>query len=152
MGLTGKLRKALFVELTVLVVLGIVGYYLAAKFDVLERLYVFFHQHEEWELDEIFVVGSLQVITLLIFALRRWLTLSEINSSLQTANRELQDALAEVTRLRGIIPICAACKKIRDDQGFWHQVEAYVEDHSEAQFSHSICPECRDSLYPSLDK
>ena len=56
----------------------------------------------------------------------------------------------ELNILRGIIPICSACKKVRDDKGFWQQVEAYVRDRSEADFSHSICPECIERLYPDL--
>ncbi len=64
---------------------------------------------------------------------------------------KLQDALNHIKTLRGIIPICASCKQIRDDKGFWHQVEVYVRDHSEANFSHSICPKCAKSLYPDLE-
>jgi len=61
---------------------------------------------------------------------------------------ELQTALEENKTLRGIIPICSYCKKIRDDQGYWQQVEVYVRDHSEAIFSHSFCPECtREHFY-----
>jgi hypothetical protein len=52
--------------------------------------------------------------------------------------------------LSGLLPICAACKKIRDDKGYWHQVEEYVRDHSEADFSHSICPDCVRRLYPEF--
>ena len=63
---------------------------------------------------------------------------------------ELQEALDRVKTLKGLIPICANCKKIRDDEGFWHQVEAYVRDHSEAEFSHGICPECKKELYPEI--
>jgi len=63
---------------------------------------------------------------------------------------ELQDALAQLKVLRGILPICANCKKIRDDQGYWKQVETYIRDHSEADFSHSICPECAKILYPEF--
>ncbi|MBM4164654.1 MAG: response regulator transcription factor [Lentisphaerae bacterium] len=63
---------------------------------------------------------------------------------------ELQRALAEIKTLRGIVPICASCKKIRDDTGFWQQVEVYVRNHSEAKFSHGICPECIKKLYPEL--
>ena len=58
---------------------------------------------------------------------------------------------AEVKTLSGLLPICAACKKIRDDQGYWNQIETYVKAHSEADFSHSICPECAKRLYPGLD-
>ena len=61
---------------------------------------------------------------------------------------ELQNALEQVKRLSGLLPICASCKKIRDDSGYWHQVEEYIGKHSEAQFSHGICPDCIRSLYP----
>ena len=56
--------------------------------------------------------------------------------------RELEDALAKVKTLSGMLPICASCKKIRDDKGYWMQIESYVRDHSEAEFSHGVCPEC----------
>ncbi|NTV42810.1 MAG: sensor with HAMP domain protein, partial [Syntrophobacteraceae bacterium] len=48
----------------------------------------------------------------------------------------------------GLLPICAACKRIRDDNGYWQQIEAYIRDHSQAEFSHAICPECARRLYP----
>lgn len=64
---------------------------------------------------------------------------------------ELQRALSEVKTLSGFLPICSSCKKIRDDKGYWNQIEAYLRDHSEAQFSHSVCPECAKKLYPDLD-
>ena len=62
---------------------------------------------------------------------------------------ELRDALAQVKTLTGLLPICANCKKIRDDNGYWSSVEKYVSDHSEAEFTHGICPECLEKLYPS---
>lgn len=60
---------------------------------------------------------------------------------------ELQEALANIKTLRGLIPICANCKKIRDDQGFWTRIEVYLRRHSSADFSHSLCPECAHELY-----
>ena len=63
---------------------------------------------------------------------------------------ELQQTLAEINTLRGIIPICAWCKKIRDDQGFWNQVEIYFSKHTNAKFSHGMCPNCMKKLYPDL--
>ena len=63
---------------------------------------------------------------------------------------QLQKALSEVKTLRGFIPICASCKKIRDDKGYWNQIESYIQTHSEAEFSHSLCPECVKKLYPFL--
>ncbi|MDI7259690.1 MAG: GAF domain-containing protein [Thermodesulfobacteriota bacterium] len=63
---------------------------------------------------------------------------------------QLQDALARVKTLSGLIPICASCKKIRDDKGYWNQLETYIHDRSEAEFSHGICPECSRKLYPDF--
>jgi CheY-like chemotaxis protein len=65
--------------------------------------------------------------------------------------RELQHALDEIKTLRGIIPICAQCKKVRDDEGYWEQVEVYIGKHSEAQFSHGLCLDCMMELYPELE-
>ena len=65
---------------------------------------------------------------------------------------ELQDALEKVNLLSGFLPICASCKKIRDDKGYWNQIESYIRDHSEVEFSHGICPECAQELYPQLQK
>lgn len=64
---------------------------------------------------------------------------------------KLQSALNEVKTLRGILPICASCKKIRDDQGYWNQIESYIREHSEAEFTHGICPECIQKLYPKMN-
>lgn len=66
------------------------------------------------------------------------------------ALREREKALDELRILRGLLPICAYCKKIRSDQGVWTQMERYIRDHSEAEFSHGICPECLKGLYPEL--
>lgn len=66
--------------------------------------------------------------------------------------QELQETLSEVKTLRGFLPICANCKSIRDDKGYWTQIETYIGDHSEAEFSHSICPECAKKLYPEFYK
>jgi hypothetical protein len=65
---------------------------------------------------------------------------------------ELRNALAEVRTLSGLLPICSACKKIRDDQGYWNQIEDYISSHSQATFSHGICPECAKKLYPDYYK
>ena len=62
--------------------------------------------------------------------------------------RELQDALGKVKTLSGLLPICASCRKIRDERGDWHSLEIYIREHSEADFSHGICPACREKLYP----
>ena len=65
--------------------------------------------------------------------------------------QELQQALAEIKILRGILPICSNCKKIRDDKGYWNQIEHYLKTHSEAVFTHTICQDCAKILYPDLE-
>ena len=64
----------------------------------------------------------------------------------------LQESLAKVKTLGGLLPICASCKKIRDDKGYWNQIETYIQEHSEAAFSHGICPQCVEKLYPGLSE
>ena len=76
----------------------------------------------------------------------------ELQEMLAARIEELGQALEEIKTLRGILPICANCKKIRDDHGYWQQVEVYVHDHTDAQFSHGLCPECIHKLYPDMDE
>ena len=74
----------------------------------------------------------------------------EMQDLLLSKVEELRLAFHQIKTLSGILPICANCKKIRDDQGYWNQVEVYVRDHSLAEFSHGICPECMQKLYPEF--
>ncbi|MGV8074990.1 MAG: hypothetical protein AB2L11_10600 [Syntrophobacteraceae bacterium] len=76
--------------------------------------------------------------------------LTTIKDNLESTNNELERALIDIKQLSGMLPICAACKKIRDDNGYWQQIETYIRDHSEAEFSHSICPDCAKKLYPEF--
>lgn len=73
--------------------------------------------------------------------------LKDKNQELEQLNRELAASLEKIKTLEGIIPICCICKKIRDDKGYWEQIEAYISKHSPAQFSHGICPDCLDKHY-----
>jgi hypothetical protein len=72
------------------------------------------------------------------------------NIRLDQVVTELRAALKEINTLRGLLPICSCCKKIRDEQGYWNQIEAYFRDHAGVQFTHSICPECAQTLYPEI--
>jgi hypothetical protein len=120
----------------------------SSKYDILERLVAFSRQHENWELDEFISMSVFIMFAMIFFSVRRWKQVRYANNLLLQLNKNLQNAFTEIKQLKGIIPICAECKKIRDDEGFWHQVESYVRDHSEAEFSHGICPECMKKLYP----
>ena len=72
-------------------------------------------------------------------------------TDIRRAQKDLEEAVKEIKTLKGIIPICASCKNIRDDKGYWNQIESYIKEHSDADFSHSICPECAEKLYPDLN-
>jgi len=74
-------------------------------------------------------------------------TMEDLNKK----NQELETALKEVKTLQGLLPICTSCKKIRNDKGYWVQIERYISDHSEVEFSHGICAECARKLYPDFD-
>jgi len=78
--------------------------------------------------------------------------LKQMEEETKRLNVELTDAMNQLKTLRGLIPICAACKKIRDDKGYWNQIETYVEEHSEAVFSHGLCPECFRQYFPDANK
>jgi glucan phosphoethanolaminetransferase (alkaline phosphatase superfamily) len=81
------------------------------------------------------------------------LLLSKLRSTMQQLAgliTKMQNALNAVQELSGILPICANCKKIRDDEGYWHDVDVYISRHTKAEFTHGICAECANKLYPSL--
>lgn len=74
----------------------------------------------------------------------------DLHIKLHETMADLKEALSQVKKLSGLLPICMYCKKIRDDKGYWNQIEAYIDNHSEAQFSHSICNECAETHYPGM--
>ncbi len=71
---------------------------------------------------------------------------------LRQRNESLEKALKEIKTLRGLLPVCASCKKIRDDTGYWHEMETYFQKHSEVAFSHGLCSTCMETLYPDRMK
>ena len=96
---------------------------------------------------EYIITSSVFVCIALIIPL--WI-ISRDFARLEKTTERLQGALDNIKTLEGLLPICAACKNIRDDDGYWQQVEVYIRQHSEAEFSHSICPKCAQQLYPDL--
>ena len=102
--------------------------------------------------DKTFLLYESRLITAVAERLDGILRRRRSEETLQRANEELErriaEALEEIKMLRGIIPICVNCKKIRDDDGYWEEVEVYIREHAEVEFSHSICPACMKKLYP----
>lgn len=83
--------------------------------------------------------------------IRTHLTISDLRRELTDKNRNLKKMLQEVKTLRGILPICSKCKMVRDDKGYWKQVEQYISEQSEVEFSHSYCPECLKKEISEID-
>ena len=96
-----------------------------------------------------YIIKPFQVETMLA-RINTHLTVLKLQAQLQARVQELEAALDKVKLLSGMLPICANCKNIRDDKGYWHQVEIYIHNHSEADFSHGLCPDCAKELYPEL--
>lgn len=128
------LKSYLIFECSFIFISSIFVYFISSKYDIFEKIVEFSRDHEGWECDEIIIVSVFLMFLFALLLIRRW--------------RDLKRAMREIKELKGIIPICSSCKKIRDDKGFWHQVDAYVSNHTRAEFSHGICPECSKKLYP----
>lgn len=79
-----------------------------------------------------------------------WLWIPAIIAHEKQSRQQADDAMQQVKILSGLLPICSSCKKIRDDKGYWKQIESYLSEHSEAEFSHGVCPDCIKKLYPNL--
>ena len=94
------------------------------------------------------VIGYL--LGFMSLAIGIWLWIPGMIELQNKRKKELNEAKQKVRILSGLLPICANCKKIRDDKGYWNQIELYIDDHSEAEFTHGICPECSKKLYPEL--
>lgn len=126
-------RKRAFKDLLIILSIGILLFIFTVTFDVFERFAEFHQKHGVGPIDELIIVFAVLSFAFAIFSFRRW--------------RELQEALANIKTLRGLLPICSSCKRIRDDKGYWNQVEAYIQNHSDVDFTHGICPECMKKLY-----
>ena len=98
----------------------------------------------------IFLSGLIAIAVIVLGAGVFFKITDPILKKLNDTVAQLEKALREVKTLRGIVPICSFCKKIRNDKGYWDQVEVYVRDHTEANFSHGICPSCLKEHYPEL--
>ncbi len=95
--------------------------------------------------------GDLErAITVAIARFKDIQALRQLNEQLNKKNKELENALAQVKLLSGLLPICMHCKRIRNDTGYWQEVEQYIREHSEVDFSHGLCPSCVEKFYPDF--
>ena len=96
-------------------------------------------------------LSLINVCGLMIENARRYQKIKDNERRLQEEKEKAEDALSKVKKLSGLLPICSFCKKIRDGKGYWNQIEAYIRENSEADFSHSVCQECAKKYYPDID-
>lgn len=99
----------------------------------------------------LFMVYNFFLIGMMLIFIYIGYLVEKISRKNFTVSARLSDMLAEVRQLSGLLPICASCKKIRDDKGYWNQIEEYFTEHTDAIFSHGICPECAKKLYPDIE-
>ncbi len=122
-------------------------------YDEASRSKVLVLKRTEWILSGL-VIGLLLFVAMVVFEpavrliRRQFVKLESVATERQQLIDDLSLALAAVKQLKGLLPICASCKNIRDDKGFWSRIEEYIEGHSDAQFTHGLCPDCADRLYP----
>lgn len=141
-----SVNKKILFELAVLLVISVGVFVVAGKYDILERIVEFTRDYEDYELDELITLSIVLTFCFAVFSFRRWL---EVRKS----NQRLQKAMKEIKQLKGIIPMCASCKKVRRDQNYWQQVESYMAEHSDdLKFTHSVCPDCFEKLYSQYQK
>ncbi len=132
-------------EIAMIVTIMFFVFLIFGQIDLLEKLYTWSLNHEEFEIDEILSTSVVFVFLLLIFSIRRWI-------DLRVETNKLRLALAELRTIKGIIPICAYCKRIRNEEGAWDQLEAYFQSRIDAQFSHGICNSCYEKEMEKPDE
>lgn len=136
------------IEVAIIIIILVISYFFFSSFDILEKIVAWSHKYEKYEIDEMLSISIVLVVLLLYFSIKR---LSELNKSqnlLKIQNKKLQKAMDEIKQLKGILPLCSFCKKIRNDSGYWEQVDRYIMSYSSAEISHSICPDCLQKHYP----
>ncbi len=149
---TKKGRSILGLEPLIIFAAAVILFIISSRNDFLEVIYKFSRQYEAYEIDEILTISLFLTIALTFHLIRKWRHLLSLNKKLENKNEELQNAFSEIRQLKGIISICTSCKKIRDDKGFWQQVEVYISKYTKAEFSHGLCPDCFEELYPGLSE
>jgi uncharacterized membrane protein YidH (DUF202 family) len=135
--------RAARLELLALAIVAFLAFTVFARLDAFERFAAWSRAHDTWQLDEVLVALALSAVVLAIYAARRW---RELHAEI--VRREAAERAT--ARLEGLLPICAGCKRIRDDAAQWVAVEEYVAARTPVAFTHGICPHCRERLYPGL--
>jgi ABC-type nickel/cobalt efflux system permease component RcnA len=149
---TQSIKRRFKQELSWFFIGAVLVFVASAGLDLAERFHEFVMRYEQWELDEIIPVAIYGLVAATVIMVGRWREALKAVQREQQLNHKLQQALDEISQLKGILPICSFCKRIRDDEGHWQQLETYIRDHSAADFSHGICEDCLAKHYPDEPK
>jgi hypothetical protein len=147
-------KSAAFKDLVIILGVSVIIFVLSAFFDVFNKAISWIYRHDTWQLDELFTVAVYLAVAISIYAWRRHRELLDEYRHRQKAEAEkaelvpeLERALADVTTLRTLLPICSSCKRIRDPKGYWDPVEVYIENHTSAKINDGLCPDCARKMY-----
>lgn len=143
-----KMNRRVKFDILIISVILVASFCFFCKVDALESIVEFSSQHEEYEVDELLSTLIVFSFCITLFSIRRYQESRVAKKSLIQKNNELQNALNEIQQLKGILPLCSFCKKIRNDAGNWEQVDVYIQKNSNADISHGICPICMQKHYP----
>lgn len=141
-------RKRLIKDIGLILAAFIISYMVFCQYDVLEMIVRWSRQYEEYEIDELVSSAIVLLFLVVILLVNAWRRTIRAKNSIAEKNGELRKAMDEIAQLKRILPICSYCKKVRDDSGYWEQVDIYMKKQSLADVSHSICPECTRKYYP----
>jgi len=150
-------QQSPLLEVLGIIVLAILGAAISYYYDFIEKMYLWSILDESHLIDDLVAFFIVLTFGLTIFSFRRWREEIRKHSELKRLMLEkekmiveLHEANEKIKILKGFLPICSHCKKIRNDEGYWQQLEKYISEHSEAQFSHGICPICAKEHYSEL--
>jgi hypothetical protein len=147
-------KPAAFRDVIIITSLSILVFSISATFDVFNSIISWIYRHDTWQLDELFTVAVYLVFAIAIYARRRHKELvvqmhlrEQAEAEKARIIPELESARADVSVLKRLLPICSSCKRVRDDKGYWNQVEVYIETHFLTRLDDGTCPDCARRLY-----
>lgn len=138
-------------DLLIIAILSVLLFAVAASFDVFNAIIGWIYAHDTRQLDELFTVMMFWTLAFLVYTWRRKRELMSEIRRRETAELGRTQAQDEVKVLTRLLPVCAWCKKIRDDQGYWNQLEEYVGKQTGTKISHGICPECAEKMMADVE-
>jgi hypothetical protein len=141
-------------DIVVIAILAILVFAFSAAFDIFNAVIAWVYRHDTWQLDELFSVSIFLVVAMGFYAWRRNRELTEQIRRREQAEAEkahlipeLETALADVYALKKLLPFCISCRRVREDSGYWNQVEEYLESHFSTRFDDGLCPDCARRFY-----